>query len=384
MNDLPVIGLDLDGVCANFTVAVRDAYLEDYGVLLGESTHWNYILENTHFEAWSDIYAWLKERDHFWLNVPEYEGAREGVKELLDLGYPVVVVTHRPDWGQEDTVAWVERFWPEGYATPTVVLAYDKTTVAFDILIDDGPHNIEAMEGIGRRSLIFDQPWNQGVQESELTLRAEGWSGVLAILVGADIPTESATIIGLSGYAQAGKDSVGRVLVQMYGFERIAFADVLREVLYRLNPVVRHSDGRISRVAKLVDKIGWDQAKQWSEVRKLLQRLGTEAGREVLGQDVWVNAALAQIKPGGKYVITDVRFPNEADAIKAAGGEVWRILRRGEPGAPGTGPANDHPSETALNGYLFDRGIIAGTMRELVNAVVETMDARDGKAVVRV
>ena len=46
-------------------------------------------------------------------------------------------------------------------------------------------------------------------------------------------------IIGLSGYAQSGKDTVAKVLIEEYGFTRIAFADKIREFLYDLNPQVK-------------------------------------------------------------------------------------------------------------------------------------------------
>jgi len=82
-------------------------------------------------------------------------------------------------------------------------------------------------------------------------------------------------IIGLSGRAGSGKDEVAKVLVDLYGYKRIAFADAIRDALYELNPLV--SD-RI-RVADLVDEYGWDFAKKNFEVRRLLQVFGTEVGR---------------------------------------------------------------------------------------------------------
>lgn len=156
---------------------------------------------------------------------------------------------------------------------------------------------------------------------------------------------QAPSIIGLSGYAQAGKDSIGAVLVAEYGFERISFADALKDMLYALNP-------RLDvdwRIANQVDSYGWERAKSVDpEVRRLLQRLGTEAGRNVLGADIWVQTAMKKVKPGGKYVFTDVRFPNEAEAIRALSGQMWRVTRDNH------APANDHPSETALDGYAFD------------------------------
>lgn len=178
-------------------------------------------------------------------------------------------------------------------------------------------------------------------------------------------------LIGLSGYAQTGKDTVGQLLVQEWDYQRVAFADSLREMLYALNPMV---DAVIDTslidvpewglttfaVQALVDEVGWERAKaapasegseQWS-VRAYLQRLGTEAGRDILGDDIWVKTAhrkvqAAQFK-GYDVVITDVRFPNEYAAVLKGGGQVWRITR------PGITPATAHVSETALDDFHFD------------------------------
>jgi hypothetical protein len=68
-------------------------------------------------------------------------------------------------------------------------------------------------------------------------------------------------------------------------------------------------------------------------------------------EDFWVDYALNSIPDGGKAVIADVRYPNEANAIKVLGGKVYRVER------DGVGPANEHASENALEGYEFDGSI---------------------------
>ena len=156
-------------------------------------------------------------------------------------------------------------------------------------------------------------------------------------------------IIALSGYARTGKDTVGQILVERHGFQRVAFADALRAALLEINPRVSvpgFSDA--TNVRQVVETFGgWEGLKPHApEVRDLLQRVGV-AMRHACGADVWVRAALERITE--RTVITDCRFPNEADAVKHRGGSVWRIVR------PGVGPANAHISETALDGYAFDR-----------------------------
>jgi len=161
--------------------------------------------------------------------------------------------------------------------------------------------------------------------------------------------TPRVEVIGLSGWARNGKDTVADHLISKYGYERISFAAPMKEALYRLNPKIT-IDGVASTPIRIgVDIYGWDDLKTHGpDVRELLQRFGTEVGRELWGEDFWVDAAINSIPDGSKVVISDVRYPNEANAVKKLGGEVWRVVR------PGFGPANDHASEHALNDYDFD------------------------------
>jgi hypothetical protein len=175
-------------------------------------------------------------------------------------------------------------------------------------------------------------------------------------------------IVGLSGYAQAGKDTAAEVF-QRYGFQRYSFADPMREMALAIDPIVavgQHPEGGLKfiRYSEALEEIGYEKAKEeLPEVRTFLQKLGTDAGRNVLGEDVWVDAALKYMREGGDYVIPDVRFPNEADAIRDEGGLVFRVQR------PDHGPANDHPSETALDDYDFDHFLFnCGTIEALREA----------------
>lgn len=194
----------------------------------------------------------------------------------------------------------------------------------------------------------------------------------------------------MSGYAQSGKDTTAQILVDNFGFTRVAFADALRDSLYALNPFtdvmvtevgdVSGQNTRPVRVQEIIDQFGWDKAKvTFPEIRSLLQRLGTEVGREILGENIWVEIALRKAAAvNGPVVITDMRFPNEYEAIDMARrtgtrAEAWRIIR------PGTKPVNAHPSETALDGHLFDVEIWNGNEIEDLEKIVKgIMESGDG------
>jgi hypothetical protein len=167
-------------------------------------------------------------------------------------------------------------------------------------------------------------------------------------------------IIGLSGYAQSGKDSTAELLCLKYGYKRLAFADPMRQALMVINPRL----DSITRVSDLVEDYGWDVAKKNPEVRRLLQVLGTDFGRKMLGDDVWINIALSGIKSEDKIVVSDVRFPNEAEAIKKLSGTVWRINRHNH------SAVNSHTSERAMDNYMFNFVIYNdGTLTELSDEV---------------
>lgn len=152
-------------------------------------------------------------------------------------------------------------------------------------------------------------------------------------------------IIGLSGYARSGKDTVAGMLIGLHGYDNRAFAAPLKTSLELLNPIIKDN----MRLDEILTNFGWERAKDiFPEVRRLLQVLGKEVGRDLISENVWINIATKELAAGDKIVFTDVRFPNEAAAVKLLGGEVWRVDR------PGVEAANMHPSETAMDGWKFD------------------------------
>lgn len=168
-------------------------------------------------------------------------------------------------------------------------------------------------------------------------------------------------IIGLSGFARSGKDTVAETLVKECGYERVAFADAIRDILYAMNPQVGGD-----RLVPLVDEYGWDVAKAKEEVRELLQSLGYSA-RRVIGDGVWIEAALRNLDPDKNYVIADVRFQNEAETIRMLGGEIWRVER------PDVTAVNTHISEVDMSGYIFDEVLQNDGTLEQLEYLVKTL-----------
>jgi dephospho-CoA kinase len=156
-------------------------------------------------------------------------------------------------------------------------------------------------------------------------------------------------IVGLSGYAQVGKDTVANHLVEKYGFVKVSFADPIREALYKLDPKIRINELSGASLSNAVDHMGWEEVKRLSsDARELLQRLGTEVGREMFGDDFWVNQGLLRAREHKNVVFADTRYRNEANAIVKSGGQIWRINK------PGSKPVNNHPSEVDLDEYVPD------------------------------
>jgi hypothetical protein len=188
-------------------------------------------------------------------------------------------------------------------------------------------------------------------------------------------------IIGLTGYAQHGKDSAASTIVEEFGYERLAFADTLKSMALTLNPYIPDTSGGITRLEGVVNYHGgWEGAKVIPEVRRFLQVLGTEAVRGHLGDDIWVNALAIKMQPAGDYVISDVRFPNEAQMVHDLGGQVVRIVRVNESGSTfDNGLGTDHPSEQYVAELPVDATLVASDLGGLAHSVRQFMLNRTRK-----
>lgn len=159
-------------------------------------------------------------------------------------------------------------------------------------------------------------------------------------------------IVGIGCTYQVGKDTAAAALVRDLGFQRIGFADRVKELALHINPIVVSAQAQKVNVEAGRGRLqwvhdglgGWEAAKvQYPEVRIFLQKLG-EGVRNYLGDETWIDAVLNRARHSDT-VIPDVRYTNEAEAIKDEGGLLVKITR------PGYGPANGHASENDLAAY---------------------------------
>jgi len=174
-------------------------------------------------------------------------------------------------------------------------------------------------------------------------------------------------IIGLGYKAGVGKSTVAQQLRERHRFSEFALADALKDTVAPLFDWDR-DDLEDQDFKKTIDE-------NWGITpRQALQTLGTDCVRKAFGDDFWVKRLeLAMRKQKCKLVvITDVRFRNEAESIKAKGGLLWHIKRPLTDAAAGA-----HISETEMDSFEdWDEVINNDGSLELLKARVEVALAK--------
>lgn len=167
-------------------------------------------------------------------------------------------------------------------------------------------------------------------------------------------------IIGICGQINTGKDTVADILCGEYGFLRISFADPIKIFCLQMFPDI------------LSQEILWGSSdKRTPKIRQLLQYLGTEVARK-FDSDVWVKHTLRRIKqiqetgidPLSRLadsihtrpiVVPDVRFKNEAKALRKINARLIKITRPGNYDLVNTEKsARNHISETGIDTIPLD------------------------------
>ena len=187
----------------------------------------------------------------------------------------------------------------------------------------------------------------------------------------------TALTIGLCGpagrSARCGKSTVAEMLRDQHGFEILSFADPVRDMALAIDPLIPTGPSYgpspveprpgaqhcVSRLSLIVSLFGWEHAKDaYPEVRRILQRVGTEGARRTLGETVWVAAWYRRQGVAAdawrNVVAPDVRFPNEAEQVRQAGGVVVMVDRPGHTDQHAAG----HASEAGIPNSLIDWALV--------------------------
>lgn len=176
-------------------------------------------------------------------------------------------------------------------------------------------------------------------------------------------------LIGLAGRARTGKTTAANHLANMHGFQTYAFADPLRDGLmniFNLSPCDFDDDRK-------EQPIGW----LGRSARELMQSMGTEWGRNMVHPELWLLLAEQNLEFLGQahdaatgFVISDLRFENEADFVRKRGGIVIHVLR------PDATEVNPHVSETGIG--IQDNDLVLhneGALDDLFGQLDEFFDA---------
>jgi hypothetical protein len=190
-------------------------------------------------------------------------------------------------------------------------------------------------------------------------------------------------LIGLCGRLGTGKDTVADILESRHEFQRASFAGVLKDVV-----AAAFAWDRDLLEGRTAESRAWREQvdEYWSSSlgmpgltpRLALQLWGTDVVRKGFHGSFWLKA-LERCVQSGKYgrrvVITDCRFPNECDMVRALGGTVVCVERGPHPEwersfrAQGTRPAGVHESEWSWMGQEDDVVDNDGALDDLADAV---------------
>lgn len=174
------------------------------------------------------------------------------------------------------------------------------------------------------------QDWlNGGVDE-----RNEGIEKALRSSVPEAANDNYPRLVALTGAAGSGKSTATKFLVERHGYTLVKFAGPLKDMLRAIGFSEMHIEGDLKEKP--------DAMLGGKTPRYAMQTLGTEWGRNCIGEDFWVNVwryrVLALVDFGNRVVVDDCRFPNEAEAIRQLGGMIIKLEGRG-------GIAGQHASE---------------------------------------
>ncbi len=175
-----VLGVDLDGVCGDYTTAFRAVVAADRGVdaaTLDSERSWDFAQWGLSDREFDRLHRLAVLEHRMFRTMPVMAGAAEALWRLSDAGLWIRIITHRlyVNWGHQvavaDTVEWLDQ---QGIPYRDICFLGAKPEVEADCYVDDGPHNIEALRDAGNPVIVFDAPYNRHLDGP----RAASWADV--------------------------------------------------------------------------------------------------------------------------------------------------------------------------------------------------------------
>jgi 5'(3')-deoxyribonucleotidase len=160
------LGIDLDGVVANFTKGWIDFYNREFGtdLTVEQAVSWDGVTSITHFPDMGAFWKWsskLDGRSLFW-HLETFPGAVETLHQLDEEGHDIVILTTKPAFAVDDTYEWIEA---KGIPTSEIHILEDKWLVDCDVYLDDGPHVLDELVAHRPDRVVcrFVRPWNRSL-----------------------------------------------------------------------------------------------------------------------------------------------------------------------------------------------------------------------------
>lgn len=202
---------------------------------------------------------------------------------------------------------------------------------------------------------------------------------------------ERISIVGVGGLLTSGKDAFADYLVTSWGYTKTFMSNPLHQWMLTENPWIKLDKpvqcmegwtlepGEFHPYNYIVHQVGYTEAKEQTEIRRALQRIGTECGRKLISENVWVDAMereIRQLQERGinHIVVTGIRYENELQMIRRLGGETVWIERPSARAsheekirsAAASADTVTHSSEVSLDVRQFDSVIVNdGSLEQL-------------------
>lgn len=181
----PVIGVDLDGVCADFYGRMREIAAEWFELSVDElTTDVSYGLKEWGISGkkqYESLHRYALNQRGLFKTMPMIVGARKYLRMLSDEGFHIRIITHRlflhysHASAVEQTISWLD-----GHGIPYWDLCFmkEKSEVGADIYVEDTPDNIEQLRKKGLYTICFANSTNKAITEP----RASSWKEVYELV----------------------------------------------------------------------------------------------------------------------------------------------------------------------------------------------------------